>query len=98
MKLSVAYQGEPATTFSAIAIESSPINRRTEAGPTRDDAGRVIRRIGGELWGYFVGQFCARHDISREGLKVDAEWTMAEGPPSCRADSVGDSSSTPCHA
>jgi len=30
--------------------------------------------------GYFVGQFCARHDISREGLKVDAEWTIAEAP------------------
>lgn len=30
--------------------------------------------------GYFVGQFCARHDISREGLTVEAEWTMAEGP------------------
>jgi uncharacterized OsmC-like protein len=30
--------------------------------------------------GYFVGQFCARHDISREGFAVDAEWEMAEGP------------------
>ncbi len=30
--------------------------------------------------GYFVGRFCARHNISREGLTVDAEWTMAEGP------------------
>lgn len=30
--------------------------------------------------GYFVGQFCARHDISRDGLAVDAAWTMAEGP------------------
>ena len=30
--------------------------------------------------GYFVGQFCARHDIPRDGLRVDAEWTMAEGP------------------
>lgn len=30
--------------------------------------------------GYFVGEFCARHDISREGLAVDAEWEMAEGP------------------
>ena len=29
---------------------------------------------------YFVGQFCARHDIPRDGLTVDAEWTMAEGP------------------
>ncbi|MBA5868268.1 MAG: OsmC family peroxiredoxin [Nitrospira sp. CR1.3] len=30
--------------------------------------------------GYFVGRFCARHDIPLEGLTVDAEWTMAEGP------------------
>jgi len=30
--------------------------------------------------GYFVGQFCARHNISRDGLSVDAEWTMAESP------------------
>ncbi len=30
--------------------------------------------------GYFVGQFCERHGISRDGLTVDAEWTMAEAP------------------
>lgn len=30
--------------------------------------------------GYFVGQFCGRHGISRDGLSVDAEWTMAGGP------------------
>jgi putative redox protein len=30
--------------------------------------------------GYFVGQFCVRHGISRDGLAVDAEWTMAEVP------------------
>jgi putative redox protein len=30
--------------------------------------------------GYFVGRFCARHDIPREGLTVEAEWAMAEGP------------------
>ena len=29
---------------------------------------------------YFAGQFCGRHGISREGLTVEAEWTMAEGP------------------
>lgn len=29
---------------------------------------------------YFVGGYCARHNISREGLSVDAEWTMAEQP------------------
>jgi uncharacterized OsmC-like protein len=30
--------------------------------------------------GYFVGQFCGRHGISREGMSIEAEWTMAEGP------------------
>lgn len=30
--------------------------------------------------GYFVGRFCERHAISREGLTVDAEWETAEGP------------------
>lgn len=29
---------------------------------------------------YFIGQFCGRHGIPREGLSVDAEWTMAEHP------------------
>lgn len=29
---------------------------------------------------YFVGQFCGRHGISRDGLAVDAEWAMAESP------------------
>ena len=29
---------------------------------------------------YFVGQFCGRHGIPRDGLAVDAEWTMAENP------------------
>ena len=29
---------------------------------------------------YFVGQFCVRHDIPRDGLKVEAEWTIAEQP------------------
>lgn len=29
---------------------------------------------------YFVGQFCGRHGISRDGLAVDAEWTMTENP------------------
>jgi uncharacterized OsmC-like protein len=30
--------------------------------------------------GYFVGQFCARHDIPQEGLSVEAEWSMTENP------------------
>ncbi|HEX5646044.1 MAG TPA: OsmC family protein, partial [Nitrospira sp.] len=29
---------------------------------------------------YFVGQFCARHNISRDGLSIEAEWALAETP------------------
>ena len=29
---------------------------------------------------YFVGQFCVRHHISREGLSVEVEWAMVEQP------------------
>ena len=29
---------------------------------------------------YFIGQFCARHNISRDGLSIEAEWAMAENP------------------
>lgn len=30
--------------------------------------------------GYFVGGFCVRHGLRREGLTVEADWTMAERP------------------
>ena len=29
---------------------------------------------------YFVGEFCARHHISRDGLSIEADWEMAENP------------------
>ncbi|SLM47268.1 conserved protein of unknown function [Nitrospira japonica] len=29
---------------------------------------------------YFVGRFCARHEIPREGLTVETEWATEEGP------------------
>ena len=29
---------------------------------------------------YFVGQFCGRHNIPRDGLAVHADWDMAEQP------------------
>ena len=30
--------------------------------------------------GYFVGRYCERHKISAEGLRVEADWSMAERP------------------
>ena len=29
---------------------------------------------------YFVGRFCERHGTPQEGLRVEAEWSMAERP------------------
>ena len=30
--------------------------------------------------GYFIGRYCERHQISPDGLRVDADWSMAERP------------------
>lgn len=30
--------------------------------------------------GYFVGRYCERHRIPAQGLRVDADWSMAERP------------------
>jgi uncharacterized OsmC-like protein len=81
MKLSVAYQG--GTRYDIVSERHRVVTDQpgdeggTDAGMTPVElfVGSVASCVG-----YFVGRFCARHDISREGLKVEAEWTMAEGP------------------
>ena len=81
MKLTVAYHG--GTRYDI----TSGAHRVVTDQPAEDgghDAGMspvelFVGSIAGCV-GYFVGQFCARHDIPRDGLTVDAEWTMAEGP------------------
>ncbi|MCS6318207.1 MAG: OsmC family protein [Nitrospira sp.] len=81
MKLSVAYQG--GTRYDIL----SDRHRIVTDQPVEDGGGDAgmspvelfVGSVAGCV-GYFVGQFCARHDISREGLKVEAEWAMAESP------------------
>ncbi len=81
MKLSVAYQG--GTRYDILSdrhrvVTDQPVDDGgADAGmsPVELFVGSVASCVG-----YFVGNFCARHDISRDGLKVDAEWTMAEQP------------------
>ena len=81
MKLSVAYQG-------GARYDILSDRHRIVTDQPVEDGGADAGMSPGELFvgsvascvGYFVGQFCARHDISREGLKVDAEWTIAEAP------------------
>ncbi len=81
MKLTVAYHG--GTRYDV----TSGRHRIITDQPTEDggqDAGMspVELFVGSvaSCVGYFVGQFCARHHISCEGLAVDADWEMAEGP------------------
>lgn len=81
MKLSVAYHGGTRydiTSGKHRIITDQPVEdggQDAGMGPVELFVGSVASCVG-----YFVGQFCARHDISREGLTVDAEWEMAEGP------------------
>jgi putative redox protein len=81
MKLSVAYQGgaryDILSDRHRIVTDQPVEDGGADAGmsPVELFVGSVASCVG-----YFVGQFCARHDISREGLKVDAEWTIAEAP------------------
>jgi len=81
MKLSVSYHGGTRydiTSGKHRIVTDQPVeDGGQDAGisPVELFVGSVASCVG-----YFVGQFCARHDISREGLTVEAEWTMAEGP------------------
>ena len=81
MKLTVAYHGGTRydiTSGRHRVVTDQPVeDGGQDAGmsPVELFVGSVASCVG-----YFVGQFCARHDISRDGLTVDAEWTMAEGP------------------
>lgn len=81
MKLSVAYQG--GTRYDILSDRHRVVtDQPTEDGGADAGMSPVELFVGSvaSCVGYFVGQFCARHDISREGLKVEAEWTMAEAP------------------
>ena len=68
-------------TLTAEDIALGPINRLRTAAKTQAlvlsncSVGPVASCVA-----YVVGRFCARHDIPREGLSVNAEWTMAENP------------------
>lgn len=81
MKLKVTFHG--GTRYDIVSgqhriITDQPAEdggRDAGVGPVELFVGSVASCVA-----YFVGQFCERHGISRDGLSVDAEWTMAEGP------------------
>src|SRR5512142_1534863 len=81
MKLQVAFHGGTRydiTSGKHRVVTDQPVEEGGQGAgmsPVELFVGSVASCVG-----YFVGRFCTRHDIPREGLTVEAEWTMAEGP------------------
>lgn len=81
MKLSVAYHGGmryDVTSGKHRIVTDQPVeDGGQDAGmsPVELFVGSVASCVA-----YFVGRFCERHHIPREGLIVDADWATAEGP------------------
>lgn len=81
MKLSVSYHGGARydiTSGSHRVVTDQPVEdggHNAGMSPVELFVGSLAGCVG-----YFVGRFCTRHQIACEGLRVEAEWTMAEGP------------------
>jgi len=81
MKLTAAYHGGTRYDITSgthrVITDQPAVDGGQDSGmsPVELFVGSVVSCVA-----YFVGQFCARHNISREGLRVDADWTMAEQP------------------
>jgi len=81
MKLAVNFQG--GTRYEITSGNHRVITDQPAADGGQDTGMSPVELFVGSVAscvGYFVGRFCARHDIPLEGLKVEAEWTLAESP------------------
>jgi uncharacterized OsmC-like protein len=81
MRLSVGYHA--GTRYDITSGRHRIVTDQPVADGGQDAGMSPVELFVGSIAGcvaYFVGQFCARHDVPRDGLTVDAEWTMAEGP------------------
>ena len=81
MKLTASYHGGTRYDITSgkhrVVTDQPAVDGGQDAGmsPVELFVGSVASCVA-----YFVGQFCARHNISRDGLSIDAEWAMAENP------------------
>ena len=81
MKLTATYQGGTRydiTSGTHRIVTDQPVGdggQDTGMSPVELFVGSVASCVA-----YFVGQFCARHNISRDGLAVHADWDTAKGP------------------
>jgi uncharacterized OsmC-like protein len=81
MKLSVAYYG--GTRYDITSGKHRIVTDQPVADGGQDAGMSPVELFIGSVAscvGYFVGRFCSRHDIPRDGLSVNAEWETAENP------------------
>ena len=81
MKLSVSYHG--GTRYDIVSGKHRIVTDQAVADGGQDAGLSPVELFVGSVAscvGYFVGQFCARHEIPREGLSVEAEWAIGENP------------------
>jgi putative redox protein len=81
MKLSASYQS--GTRYDIVSGRHRIVTDQSVEDGGQDVGLSPVELFVGSLAscvGYFVGRFCARHDIPLEGLSVNAEWAMAENP------------------
>ncbi|MGQ0694935.1 MAG: OsmC family protein [Nitrospiraceae bacterium] len=89
MKLTVSYHGGTRydiTSGKHRVVTDQPVEEGgQDAGmsPVELFVGSIASCVG-----YFIGRYCDRHQISAEGLQVNADWFMAERPPRIGAVSV----------
>ena len=81
MKLTAVYHG--GTRYDITCGQHRIVTDQPAEGGGQDAGMSPVELFVGSVAGcvaYFVGLFCARHQISREGLSVDADWEIAEQP------------------
>jgi putative redox protein len=81
MKLTVAYHS--GTRYDILSGKHRAVTDQPAEDGGQDAGMSPVEMFVGSVAScvaYFVGQFCARHNISRDGLSIDAEWAMAESP------------------
>ncbi|MBH0189439.1 MAG: OsmC family protein [Nitrospira sp.] len=81
MKLTAAYHG--GTRYDIMSGKHRIVTDQSGADGGQDAGMSPVELFVGSVAScvaYFVGQFCARHNISRNGLSIDAKWAMAESP------------------
>jgi len=81
MDLTIAFRG--GTRFDVISGVHTLVTDQPREDGGSDAGMSPVELFVGSLAacvGYFVGRYCARHQIPTEGFTIDVGWSMAEQP------------------